>query len=96
MKKRRDSVVSCSRGLLLFGAAALASAGLGGCDWIQDRFKAKAPEVKFAPYAENYGFKTDFAQVEAQFPRAPRSSRGSRRRIWLRSIRSRSTRSTHV
>ena len=68
MKKRRDSVVSCSRGLLLFGAAALASAGLGGCDWIQDRFKAKAPEVKFAPYAENYGSKTDFAQVEAQFP----------------------------
>jgi len=46
MKKRRDSVVSCSRGLLLFGAAALASAGLGGCDWIQDRFKARAPEVK--------------------------------------------------
>ena len=68
MKKRRDSVVPCSRGLLLFGAAALASAGLGGCDWIQDRFKAKAPEVKFAPYAENYGSKTDFAQVEAQFP----------------------------
>jgi hypothetical protein len=68
MKKRRDSVVSCSRGLLLFGAAALASAGLGGCDWIQDRFKARAPEVKFAPYAENYGSKTDFAQVEAQFP----------------------------
>jgi len=68
MKKRRDSVVSCSRGLLLFGAAALASAGLGGCDWIQDRFKARAPEGKFAPYAENYGSKTDFAQVEAQFP----------------------------
>jgi len=54
--------------MVLFGAAALASAGLGGCEWIQDRFKAKPPEVKFAPYAENYGSKTDFAQVEAQFP----------------------------
>jgi hypothetical protein len=68
MNRKSDVLIPSVRAMLLFGAAALASAALGGCDWIQDRFKAKVPEVKFAPYAENYGSKTDFAQVEAQFP----------------------------
>lgn len=51
-------------------AAAAALAALSGCDQIRAMF-AKPPEIKFAPYAEGYQTKTDFAQVEADFPLKP-------------------------
>jgi hypothetical protein len=51
-------------------AVAAALAGLAGCDQIRAMF-AKPPELKFAPYAEGYQTKTDFAQVEADFPLKP-------------------------
>ena len=62
MNRRSDARAAFTRGMLLVGAAVLATAGLNGCG------KTKAPDLKFAPYAENYGSKTDFAQVEARFP----------------------------
>ena len=37
---------------------------LSGCDW----FKAKGPEIPFAPYGENYSTKMDFARLEYEYP----------------------------
>jgi hypothetical protein len=55
---------------LTMACAALAvSAALSGCDWIQDRFfRVKAPEVRFAQYAQEYQTKPDFAQLEYKLP----------------------------
>jgi hypothetical protein len=40
---------------------------LSGCDQIVAMFKPR-PEIKFAPYAETYSSKMDFAEVEHRFP----------------------------
>jgi len=49
-------------------ALVLALLGMSGCDWIKDRARARAPNVRFAPYDRQYQSKTDFAQVEHKFP----------------------------
>ena len=51
-----------------FAVVALAITSLPACDWVRDRFRASAPDVKFAPYGKEYQSKTDFAQVEYKFP----------------------------
>jgi hypothetical protein len=57
--------------ILIVGLAAV-SLSVGGCNWVQDTFfRAKAPDVKFAQYGPEYQTKTDFAQVEYQFPLTP-------------------------
>src|SRR5438552_738806 len=40
---------------------------LSACDQINSLFN-RAPQIRFAPYAEGYQTKTDLAQVEADFP----------------------------
>ena len=52
-------------GLLMLCAFALA-----GCDQIKGFF-SKPPDLKFAPYGDDYRSKPDFAAVEHQFPLAP-------------------------
>jgi hypothetical protein len=43
---------------------------LSGCDQLSALFN-RQPAIKFAPYGEAYGTKTDFAQVEHDFPLTP-------------------------
>jgi hypothetical protein len=45
----------------------LAVASLTGCDQIKSLF-SRAPDIKFAPYGEDYRAKPDLAQVEHDFP----------------------------
>jgi hypothetical protein len=52
--------------LLVFAMVAVAA--LPACDWVRDRFRAKGPDVKFAPYDKDYQAKIDFAQVEYKYP----------------------------
>jgi hypothetical protein len=53
----------------LAAASLAALLALGGCDWVRDTFfRAKAPDVKFAPYQQEYQTKLDFAQLEYKFP----------------------------
>lgn len=47
---------------------AVASILTGGCDWINDRFRAKAPDVRFGAFGETYQSKPDFAQLEYTMP----------------------------
>lgn len=63
LQHRRPSSTRMLVALLIVAATPLA-----GCEWISDRFRGKAPEVRFAPYREQYQSKPDFAQVEHQFP----------------------------
>ncbi len=49
-------------------AVAVALSSFGGCDWIRDRFRTKGPDIRFAPYSENYQSKPDLAQVEHKYP----------------------------
>jgi hypothetical protein len=51
--------------LLLSVALVGASAS---CEWVKDTFKAKAPDIKFAPYSTGYASKMDLAQIEYKFP----------------------------
>ena len=56
---------------IVFAVPALAlAASLGGCDFINNLVHP-APGIKFAPYAADYQSRTDFAQVEYEFPLAP-------------------------
>ena len=55
------------RSIVAAFAAVLVFAPLTGCDRIKERF-AKAPNVRFAPYQEQYNSKPDFAQVEHKLP----------------------------
>jgi hypothetical protein len=49
-------------------AVVLAAATLPACDWVRDRFRAKGPDIKFAPYSESYQSKPDLAQIEYKYP----------------------------
>ena len=53
---------------LLAVLAALAALALPGCDQVKSWFKPTAPDIKFAPYADEYPSKTDLAQVEYKYP----------------------------
>src|SRR5688572_26635290 len=67
MNSRYESITKLARPALL--AAAIATiAGLSGCDWIRDKFSAKAPDVRFAEYGKEHQTKTDFAQLEYKLP----------------------------
>lgn len=58
-----SNVAACFN--LIAAAVCLAAVFLAaGCG----KEEAKAPAVRFAPYAEGYASKTDFAQVEYQYP----------------------------
>lgn len=57
-----------SRARTLAALLIVAALPLAGCDRIRDRFRAKAPDVRFAPYQTQYASKPDFAQVEYKFP----------------------------
>jgi hypothetical protein len=50
--------------------AAAVLLSLAACDQISGMFN-RTPDIKFAPYGEGYATKTDFAQVEYEFPLAP-------------------------
>lgn len=53
------------------GVSLLAVLALTGCDRIQEYFREKGPDIKFAPYSIEHHSKTDFAQVEYKFPLTP-------------------------
>jgi hypothetical protein len=42
----------------------IAALALAGCDW----FKPRPPDVPFAPHAERYETKLDFARLEHRYP----------------------------
>jgi hypothetical protein len=63
-----DQRMSSSVRPVLLCAAIAATVGLGGCEWIQDQFKVKAPDVRFAQYAQEHQTKPDFAQLEYKLP----------------------------
>jgi hypothetical protein len=50
--------------------ALAAALSLSACEKINSMFNP-APDIKFAPYGEGYQTKTDFAQVEHDFPLTP-------------------------
>jgi hypothetical protein len=43
----------------------------GDCDWIQDKFRGKGPDVTFAQSGPEYQSKMDFAQLEYGMPLKP-------------------------
>ena len=51
--------------------AVAAVLSLSACDQIKSLF-TRTPEIKFAPYSEDYKAKPDFAQLEYEFPLTPR------------------------
>lgn len=52
---------------LLLGSIVIALS-VGGCDWVREQFKPKAPDIRFAPYDKPYQSKMDFAQLEYKLP----------------------------
>jgi len=63
----RNATPRACRAVWLAVAALLA---LSACDQINSLFH-RSPDFKFAPYGEGYQTKTDFAQLEADYPLTP-------------------------
>ena len=53
---------------VLLSALLFSVLAMSGCDWIGEKFRGKAPDVKFASYAAEYQSKADLARVEHGFP----------------------------
>lgn len=68
MNMRYRAAYSMFTRVVLAAAVVLALSTFAACDWIRDRFRAKGPDIKFAPYSENYQSKPDLAQIEYKYP----------------------------
>ena len=65
---KRDSDPAMPAPRLLAALATLVALGLPGCDQVKSWFKPSAPDIKFAPYGDEYRSKIDLAQVEYKYP----------------------------